>query len=48
MMEFKINEKQMTFENEQYVTQMLINGKGEGHDGGEPRLRLCGRNYPSC
>ena len=39
MMELKINEKQMTFENEQYVTQMIINGKGEGHDRGEPRLR---------
>ncbi|OES45488.1 hypothetical protein [Domibacillus iocasae] len=38
-MEFKISEKQMTFENEQYVTQMLVNGKGEGHDRGEPRLR---------
>lgn len=39
MMEFKFTEKEMIFENEQYVTKMLINGKGEGHDGGEPRLR---------
>lgn len=29
----------MIFENEKFVTQMLINGKGEGHDRGEPRLR---------
>lgn len=39
MMEFKISDKEMTFENEQYFTRMIINGKGEGHDKGEPRLR---------
>ncbi|MED4057770.1 hypothetical protein P4654_27140 [Niallia taxi] len=38
-MQFKITEKQMTFENEYYVTQMIINSKGEGHDRGESRLR---------
>ena len=36
----------MTFENEQYVTQMLINGKGEGHDGGEPRLGIVRSQLP--
>lgn len=39
MMEIKISEKEMIFENEQYFTQMLINSKGEGHDRGELRLR---------
>lgn len=39
MMEFKISEKEMIFENEQYATIMVINKKGEGHDRGEPRLR---------
>lgn len=38
-MEFKITEKEMNFENEQYASRMIITGKGEGHDGGEPRLR---------
>ncbi|WP_404460832.1 hypothetical protein [Sutcliffiella horikoshii] len=39
MFEFKICENEMNFENEQYSTKMIINGKGEGHDKGEPRLR---------
>lgn len=34
-----ISEKEMIFENEQYVTIMVINKKGEGHDRGVPRLR---------
>ncbi|WP_350301557.1 hypothetical protein [Peribacillus frigoritolerans] len=33
-----ISEKEMIFENEQYVTIMVINKKGEGHDRGVPRL----------
>lgn len=37
--EFKITEKEMCFENEQYATRMIINGKGEGSEGGEPKLR---------
>lgn len=39
MFEFKICENEMNFENEQYFTRMIVNGKGEGHDKGEPRLR---------
>lgn len=38
-MEFKITEKEMHFENEQYASRMIITGKGQGHDRGEPRLR---------
>ncbi|QHJ70145.1 hypothetical protein [Planococcus halotolerans] len=38
-MEFKITEKEMHFENEQYASRMIIKGKGPGHDGGEARLR---------
>ncbi|SHG77657.1 hypothetical protein [Ornithinibacillus halophilus] len=38
-MKFIIDEEKMVFENNQYVTEMLIKGKGEGQDGGEPRLR---------
>lgn len=39
MIEFKMSGEEMIFENERYYTQMLITGKGEGHDRGEPRLR---------
>lgn len=39
MFEFKMFENEMNFENEQYFTRMIVNGKGEGHDKGEPRLR---------
>lgn len=39
MLEFKMSEKAISFENEEYVTRMKINGKGEGRDHGELRLR---------
>ncbi|TWT27240.1 hypothetical protein [Planomicrobium sp. CPCC 101110] len=39
MMNFSIDEKEMIFENEHYITKMLITGKGKGQDRGEPRLR---------
>ena len=39
MFEFKMSEKAISFENEEYVTRMKINGKGEGRDRGELRLR---------
>ncbi|MEH7452614.1 hypothetical protein [Gottfriedia acidiceleris] len=39
MIEFKMSQKAISFENEEYVTRMKINGKGEGRDRGELRLR---------
>ncbi|MCM3670689.1 hypothetical protein M3181_17135 [Mesobacillus maritimus] len=39
MIGLKMNEKEIEVENEQYVTSIVINRKGEGHDHGEPRLR---------
>ncbi|WP_010677068.1 hypothetical protein [Bacillus timonensis] len=39
MIEFRMSDNEMSFENEQFFTRMDINGKGEGHDKGEPRLR---------
>lgn len=39
MMNFKIDETEMIFENKDYLTEMAITGKGPGQDRGEPRLR---------
>lgn len=39
MIELKICENELKIENEQYSTTMLVTGKGDGHDRGEPRLR---------
>ncbi|MGK7376956.1 hypothetical protein ACSFXN_03880 [Planococcus sp. 1R117A] len=39
MMQFKIDENEMISENKDYVAEMFITGKGQGHDGRQPRLR---------